>query len=223
MSLQTKLEQFKSSWRHRAGEEVATLIDADNHLLQQILDNKRYVTAGQTFPRHILNDSFGKKFDLGDALNGKTTVITFYRGGWCPYCNLELREYQALLAEFISAGAQVIAISFEKPEVSLLTSEQNSLRFPLLADEQGLLAKELGILFELTNDVKALYQKFGHDLPARNDHTDWRLPVPATYLVGPTGRISVAKVAADYRTRAEPKHLLELVKATHGSMLFEGR
>jgi peroxiredoxin len=223
MSLQTKLEQFKSSWQHRAGADVATLIDTDNQLLQQILDNKRHVTAGQIFPRHILTDSFGKKFDLGAELSGKTTVITFYRGGWCPYCNLELREYQALLAEFNYAGAQVIAISFEKPEVSLLTGEQNSLHFPLLADEQGLLAKELGILFQLTNEVKALYQKFGHDLPARNNDTDWLLPVPATYLVGPTGRISFAKVAADYRTRAEPKHLLELVKATQSSISFEGR
>lgn len=223
MSLQTKLEQFKSSWRHRAGEDVATLIDTDNQLLQQILDNNSHITTGQTFPPHILTDSLGNKFDLGAALSGKTTVITFYRGGWCPYCNLELREYQALLAEFNNAGAQVIAISFEKPEISLLTGEQNSLHFPLLADEQGLLAKELGILFQLTNEVKALYQKFGHDLPARNKETDWRLPVPATYLIGPTGRISFAQIAADYRTRAEPKHLLELVRATDNSISFEVR
>lgn len=222
MSLQMKLDQFKTSWRHRAGDEIAELIDADNQLLQQILQSNHHITAGQVFPPHVLTDIFGQTVDLSLALNGKTTVVTFYRGGWCPYCNLELREYQTLLAQFNQAGAQVIAISFEKPEFSMMTRDQNSIQFPMLSDEQGRLAKELGILFHLTDEVKALYQKFGHDLPARNEHSEWMLPVPATYVIGPNGRIHFASVAADYRTRAEPQHILKLVEAYKHNNLSEG-
>lgn len=202
MALRNDLEAFKTAWLERVGPETAKLVDDDNAALQPLASGAR--KAGAAFPGGALINQTGGLTDLGALIAEGPLVVTFYRGGWCPYCNLELRAYQALLPDFGALGARLVAISPETPDNTLSTAEKNALAFDVLSDANGRLADELGIRFELSEAVRALYQKFGHDLPARNGDDKWSLPMPATYVVAKGGRIALANVDPDYRNRLDP-------------------
>lgn len=202
MALHNDLDAFKTAWLERVGPETARLVDDDNAALQSLADGAR--KAGALFPAATLVNQTGGLTDLGALMAQGPLVVTFYRGGWCPYCNLELRAYQSLLPDFAALGARLVAISPETPDNTLSTAEKNALAFDLLSDAKGQLADALGIRFELSDAVRALYQKFGHDLPARNGDDNWSLPMPATYVVARGGHIALANVDPDYRTRLDP-------------------
>ena len=207
MSLQAELEQFKASWLERVGPDVARLVDDDNASLQGLADRAR--KAGAQFPQALLGNHKGETVDIGHLFAQGPLVVLFYRGGWCPYCNLELRAFQQRLAEIEAHGARLIAITPETPDNSMTTAEKNALSFDVLSDAKGRLADALGIRFELSPAIKALYQKFGHDLPARNGDDVWSLPMPAAYVVEKGGRIAQAFVDPDYRKRLDPAVALD--------------
>nr|WP_246751927.1 peroxiredoxin-like family protein [Bradyrhizobium diazoefficiens] len=131
----------------------------------------------------LANDK-GEQTDLSSLVAGRPLVVVFYRGGWCPYCNLELRAYQAWLSEIKELGARLVAVSPERPDHTSSTAAKNSLGFDVLSDAKGHLADALGIRFELSPQFRELYRKFGHDLPARNGDDAWSLPMPAVYKGG---------------------------------------
>lgn len=210
MTLQNELDHFKTSWLERVGPETAKLVDDDNAALRQLAERAR--GEGDTFPALVLPNHTGGTTDLAQLLAAGPLVVTFYRGGWCPYCNLELRAYQNALPEIAARGARLVAISPETPDNALTTAEKNALAFDVLTDSQGKLAEALGIRFELSPAIKALYQKFGHDLPARNGDDKWALPMPATYVVARGGRIALAHVDPDYRARLDPGLVLECLR-----------
>ncbi|MGY3452603.1 peroxiredoxin-like family protein [Bradyrhizobium sp. USDA 4353] len=203
MSLQTELDAFKTAWTSRVGDDIATLVDTDNAALQALAD--RAIQQGATFPALALPNHKGGITDLAPLIAESAIIVTFYRGGWCPYCNLELRAYQALLPEIAARRARLVAVSPETPDNTLTTAEKNALAFDVLSDTEGRLADALGIRYELSAPIKALYQKFGHDLPVHNGDGRWSLPIPATYVVAKGGRILLAHVSPDYRTRLEPE------------------
>lgn len=211
MTLQTELDRFKASWLDRVGPDTAKLVDDDNAMLRILADGAR--KAGDVFPAVALTNQTGGTTDLAQLLANGPLVVTFYRGGWCPYCNLELRAYQNALPEITALGARLVAISPETPDNTLSTADKNALAFDVLSDTQGRLADALGIRFELSPAIKALYQKFGHDLPARNGDDKWSLPMPATYVVAKGGRIALAHVEPDYRKRMEPSRALDALRA----------
>ncbi len=202
MPLQTELDDFKATWTGRVGPAVAEMMEADNaSLLPQAA---KALKAGDRFPGLTLSDQLGRPVDLAALAVVGPLVITFYRGGWCPYCNLELRAYQKALPEFERLGVRLIAVTPETPDNALTTSEKNDLAFSVLSDDRGRLADALGIRFELSEAVKAYFVKAGHDLPARNGDDRWSLPMPATYVVEKGGRIALAFVDPDYRKRLDP-------------------
>ena len=168
--------------------------------------------VGDTLPDATLNDATGSPVALSALLAHGPLIINFYRGGWCPYCNLELKAYQDMLPEITELGANLVAISPEKPDNSLTTAEKNELTFPVLSDAGNSFAKSLGLVFELTGDLKALYEGFGLDLPNANAGSGWTLPIPAVYVVGTDGKILFADVDLDYRRRAEPSDALAVLK-----------
>jgi peroxiredoxin len=202
MTLQSELDTFKSAWLERVGPETAKLVEEDNFSLQSLAAVA--LKAGDRFPAAILTDQLGRKVDLKVLTNDQSLIVTFFRGGWCPYCNLELRAYQKVLPEIEALGAKLIAVTPETPDNSLSTAEKNDLSFAVLSDTKGRLADALGIRFELSPAIRALYEKFGHDLPARNGDDRWSLPIPATFVVGKGGVIAFASVDADYRKRLDP-------------------
>lgn len=211
MTLQLELERFKSSWLDRVGQDVAKLVDGDNAALQALAATAR--KAGDRFPAMVLYDQLGRKVDLGALAAAQPLIVTFYRGGWCPYCNLELRAYQKKLAEIEARGAALVAVTPETPDDTLSTAEKNDLSFPVLCDPMGRLADALGIRFELTPAIRALYRKFGHDLTVRNGEERWSLPMPATFVVAKGGVIAHAFVDPDYRRRLDPAIAIAMLGA----------
>jgi peroxiredoxin len=214
MSLQTELAQFRSAWEARVGEQIARLIGGDIEDLRAsgILDQT--ARAGEAFPEAPhLRDAMDRPFDLAALIAEKPVVLTFYRGGWCPYCNLELRAYQARLAEIEAMGAALVAVSPERPDHSLSTAEKNDLRFAVLSDIGGELASALGIRFTLSEAVRPFYEKAGHALPDRNGDGSWALPMPASFVIARGGRIALAAIEPDYRKRLEPRAALEALHA----------
>ncbi|MEP2989224.1 MAG: peroxiredoxin-like family protein [Parasphingorhabdus sp.] len=162
------------------------------------------LAVGDRLPDATLSDATGQSVSLSD-LNAKgPLVITFYRGGWCPYCNLELKAYQNSLGEISNLGGQLIAISPEKPDNSLTTIEKNALTFPVLTDTGNELAKAMGIAFELPAGLQELFTNFGLKLDEVNADTGWALPVPATFVVDGRGQIILADVDIEYTRRLEP-------------------
>jgi peroxiredoxin len=211
MSLRSELDTFKNAWLERVGPDTAKLVDQDNLALQALASNA--LRVGDSFPAMFLKNQLGEDLDLRELADIQPLVVTFYRGGWCPYCNLELRAYQKALPEIEALGARLVAITPETPDNSLSTAEKNDLSFPVLSDAKGLLSEALGIRFELSPAIQALYQKFGHDLPARNGDDRWSLPMPATFVVEKGGVIAFAFVDPDYRKRLEPDAAVDVLRS----------
>ncbi len=189
MSLQTELDAFQAAWKQRAGGDVAATIAGDNDALLRSGLVERALRAGAKFPDLTLANARGGQTRIYDVLARGPLVVTFYRGGWCPYCNLELRAYQSALIDIHALGAELIAISPEAPDHTFSTAEKNDLKFEILSDVNGALENALGIRFDVSDPIVALYKRFGHDLPAHNGDGRWSLPVPATYVLDRDGRI----------------------------------
>jgi peroxiredoxin len=210
MTLQTQLDTFKTTWLERVGPDIAKLVDDDHAVLQALA--ARALKAGDRFPAIVLRDQMNRAIDLGQLAATQSLIVTFYRGGWCPYCNLELRAYQQALPDIEALGAKLVAVSPETPDNTLSTAEKNDLTFPVLSDAKGRLADALGIRFELSPAIHALYEKFGHDLAARNGDDRWSLPMPATFVVAKGGVIAHASVDPDYRRRLDPAVAIDVLR-----------
>ncbi len=213
MPLNTELDSYRAGWEARVGQETARLIAGDIEALRAsgILD--RAARAGDLVPatNHLL-DAHGRPFDLTALIAAGPVVLTFYRGGWCPYCNLELRAFQAALLAIRAAGGTLVAVSPERPDHSLSTAEKNDLAFPVLSDVGGRLAAALGIRFALSDAVRPFYEKAGHALPDRNGDGGWALPIPATFVIDRGGRIALASIEPDYRRRLAPDVAVEALR-----------
>ncbi len=213
MSLPTDLQNHQSGWEGRVGPDLARLFASDIESLRVGGLLEKAAKPGDRFPAapHLLG-SHGQAFDLNALMAAKPVVLTFYRGGWCPYCNLELRAYQALLPEIHALGAELVAVSPELPDHSLSTAQKNDLSFTVLSDVNGALASALGIRFELSDAVRPYYEKAGHALPTRNGDGLWALPMPATFVVAKGGQIHSAFIEPDYRKRLDPQEALAALR-----------
>ncbi len=186
--------------------EAAAELDA-----QGVGDNA--LKAGDMMPDVKLTDTMGNSTSSGTLYAHSPAIITFYRGGWCPYCNLELKAYQNLLNDITALGTTLAAVTPEKPDNSLSTIEKNQLSFPVLTDTANNFAKQIGLMFELPKKLQTVYNSFGMDLAALNDKSGWTLPIPATFVVAKGGKIILADVNRDYRLRLEPSEAIEALKS----------
>lgn len=193
-------------------EALAIMMEAAEQLDAQGVGDHA-LNVGDVFPEMILTDQNGDSVNTKNLFANGPAIITFYRGGWCPYCNLELKAYQDLLGEIKDAGGTLTAITPEKPDNSLSTIEKNMLSFAVLTDSENALASALGIKFELPEKLQTVYNGFGMDLAALNDNSGWTLPIPATFVVDKAGRIILADVNRDYRLRLEPGEALAALKS----------
>ncbi len=208
-ALQQDLDAFRAEWARKAPEEAQTLIADQIAALEGDGAEARILPMGALLPDLTLPDATGRPRALRDF---GPAVIVFYRGGWCPYCNLQLRAWQKRLPDLAARGLALVAISPQQPDHSLSTTERNALTFPVLSDSEDKAGQAFGVSFALPEELIALYRRFGHDLPAVNGPAGWRLPMPATFLVGPDGRIHFARAEADYRRRVDPDAVLALVE-----------
>jgi peroxiredoxin len=207
-TLQSQLADFKASFKTRATpERVATMETATEQLRASGIE-RTALQVGQRAPQLSLPNAKGEPINLAQLWQQGPLIVVFYRGGWCPYCNLELRAWQQLLPQVKAQGAQLIAISPQTPDNSLSTREKNELAFEVLSDSSLQAAEGFGIAFDMPKELVDLYVSVGHDLPKTNGNGRWALPVPATYVIDRSGIIQYANVDADYRNRAEPAQVL---------------
>jgi peroxiredoxin len=172
---------------------------------------QRAKKAGDTAPEFTLRDPDGKPVSSRDLLAKGPLVVSFYRGVWCPYCNLELQALQEALPEIAARGASLVAISPQTTPNSRKSQRDNKLSFPILSDVRSEVADAFGIRFALPDELVALYKSFKNDLPTFNDDPSWVLPMPARYVIARDGVIAYAEVNPDYTHRPDPFELLPVL------------
>ncbi len=208
MSLKEKLDAFKTKSGARLPEEAKKIMDdAAEKLADQGLE-KSALTAGDKIPDFTLKNTAGKDVNVYDLLGQGPLIINFYRGSWCPYCNLELKAYQELLPQIKEKGGSIISISPDLPEVSSALAEKLALGFDLLSDLNHQVARQFGLVFTLDDRLLSLYKEWGMDLAMAQGNESGELPFPATFVVDREGTILYAQVSSDYTKRLEPAEAL---------------
>ncbi|EAR26053.1 hypothetical protein A20C1_09239 [marine actinobacterium PHSC20C1] len=211
----TLTQQLKERADATAAKKSAEDLDILNNSVRLVDDAgivNNALKVGENAPDFALTDATGNTVRLTELLDAGPVVIAFYRGAWCPYCNLELKALQEMLPEFRAAGATLIAISPQTPDESLSTEEKHNLQFPVLSDSELTAINGFGLLHPVDDATKEYYEKSGYDLVKSNGSTGWQLPLPATYVIAPDRSISYAFVNADYKLRAEPADVLAIVQ-----------
>ncbi len=169
--------------------------------------------VGDAAPDFGLPSVKGGETRLSDLLRNGPVVLNFYRGGWCPFCNLEFRALNQRLPEIQSLGATLIGVSPETPDNSLTTAEKHALEFEVLSDVGNIVARDYGLLTSVSEEMRPLYTEWGIDVPAVNGDDSHELPVPATYVIDTHGIIRASYVNKDYTTRMEPSDIVAALKA----------
>ena len=213
MSLKQQLAEYRAGWFERVPAERQAIMERHIAGLRDGLA-KSALKTGDGAPAIVLGNARGDTVDVGALLKNGPVIVSFYRGGWCPYCNFELRAFQQILRQIEAAGATLVAISPEKPDDTLSTAEKNALSFEVLSDVGQKVGRAFGLVYDFSDELKSAYKEFGIDIPGKNGAEDWALPISATYVVDRDGTIIYAYTDADYRDRAEPADVLEVLKKT---------
>jgi len=168
--------------------------------------------VGDTAPDFSLPNVTGGTLNLKKLLADGPVVLSFYRGGWCPFCNLEFHALQASLPEIQSLGARLVGVTPETPDNALSTKEKHALEFYVLSDLGNVIARHYGLLMEVYEELRPLYREWGIDLPAANGDESHELPIPATYVIDREGVIRAAYVNRNYTRRMEPADIIAALK-----------
>ena len=172
------------------------------------------LSVGDEAPDFELSDATGRRVRLSKLLRDGPVVLAFYRGDWCPYCNLTLRTWQERLGDLTSAGGRLVAISPQRPSNALSITEKHELAFPVLSDETQDVIRAFKLHFDLPAMLKDLYgNAWGLDLTQQNADGSWSLPVPGTFVIDRDRRIRFAFVSTDYRVRAEPDDVVAALRS----------
>jgi peroxiredoxin len=213
MSIATKLAVIKQSALKKAPPHIIDTLASAISKLEGSGLTKSALQVGQQIPEFNLPDATGNMVSSTTLLAKGPLLVSFYRGGWCPYCNVELRALQSHLKEFQRTGVTLVAISPQMPDHSLSTQEKAGLQYPVLSDVGNQLARKFGIVYQLDENLRSIYQKLGVDLEAQNGGKAIELPVPATYLVDSKGTVRNAFIDVDYTKRLEPTMALSWIDA----------
>lgn len=209
--LEKKLSERRESAKNRISPEILSkMLEATQSLKNSELEKEAF-NIGDKIEDTILLNNLGDKVSIMDVLGKQPAIISFYRGTWCPYCNLELSTYNELLKD--KNKIKMIAISPERPESSI---NVENLNFEVLSDIDNKFAKKLNLTFDITETIEDIYDGFGINLEKSQGKKSRLLPIPATYIIDSSGVIVYAYIDADYTKRAEPKDVidkyLELIK-----------
>jgi peroxiredoxin len=164
----------------------------------------RALGTGDQAPNFTLPDAAGQPQTLAHLLENGPVVLTFYRGNWCPYCNVQLRAYQQALPELASHGATLVAISPQTPDYTSLTASEKELTFPVLSDVGNHVARQYGLAYGVGTEVADALFSVGIDLAAHNGTADHELPLTATFVIDTDGAIIWAEVIANFKDRPDP-------------------
>ncbi len=211
--LAEELESRRVASDGRTSEARAAVMARSLEVLEESRIAAHALRVGDIAPDFVLPDASGRDVRLSDLLGIGPVAVSFYRGAWCPYCNIELRALQEALDRFLDVGATLVAISPNLPDGSMTVVERHGLEFPVLSDVGNSIASEFGLVFRVQDDLVAEYRDMGIDVGRSNGGTEWEIPLPATYVVDQDQTIVYAFVDADYRKRAEPADVIAAIEA----------
>jgi peroxiredoxin len=213
MSLQLQLDALTAKLRAMVPAERLAVVDlAAEELIHSGLAN-RALKAGDHAPSFELPDGDGMLWRPDHLLRGGPLVIVFFRGRWCAYCNAQLSALQEIHPKVAEAGASLVAISPQTQKHSYMTRDMHKLRFPVLSDQGNQVARNFGLVYRLSPELQAMYESIMTKLPGYNGDQSWELPLAATYVMQPDGKILWARVDADWRHRPEPEEILKVLNA----------
>ncbi|MEL7120942.1 MAG: peroxiredoxin-like family protein [Bacteroidota bacterium] len=209
-SYQEELEQLVGQLEGMLPAAQFSVFNNDAVQLAKEYEHVLKVKVGDKTPIFALSNAIGQTVNLQDLLNEGAVVVTFYRGTWCPYCNLQLRQLQHLLPQFKEAGAQLVAISPQTPDHSLSMKEKNELEFHVLSDPGNEVARQFTTVFKYGDAPLQAMADLGYDFNSFYSDDSGEIPVPATFVISKKGIITyAASEGGDYRLRPEPKAILE--------------
>ena len=208
MSLNNQLNALTAKLRAMVPADRLAVVDrfAEDLVKSGLADHA--LKAGDQAPSFEVPDGHGMLWRSEDLLRGGPLVIVFYRGRWCAYCNAQLSALQEIHPKVATAGASLVVISPQTQKHSYMTRDMHKLRFPVLSDQGNQVARGFGLVYRLPPELQAMYESIMTKLPGYNGDQSWELPLAATYVVQPDGKISWARIDADWRRRPEPEELL---------------
>ncbi|OPF82625.1 alkyl hydroperoxide reductase [Streptomyces antioxidans] len=212
MSLQDRLDDLKAQGEPTMPDGV---VDAFHRGTAELIASgqaRHALKAGDAAPAFALADSDGNDVSSRDLLARGPLVLTFYRGVWCPYCNLDLQALEDEAARIRGLGATLAAISPQTQPNSRRSRRENHLSFPILSDTGSRVAQSFGLRFELPDYLRGTYKSLGVDLAHINGEPSWTLPMPARYVITPDSAIAYAEVNPDYTRRPDPTELLPVLE-----------
>jgi len=210
--LREKIAEYDAAKAERVPAEVLQTMAGATQQLVDLGIADRSLKTGDRVPDFTLPNHLGEQRRMSELLAQSVVVLNFYRGGWCPYCNMELHALQQALPDIAATGANLVAISPELPDKATDTQARHALEFDVLSDVGNRVTEAFGLTFELPEQLRPIYTKLGIDVPAFNGDDSFVLPVPATYVVDSDGVIRHHFVNVDYTQRLEPDDLLRVLR-----------
>jgi peroxiredoxin len=212
-TLKSSIDTFMQSVAKHAPPEVLAGLGAEIKTLAESGIARQALQVGAKAPDFTLPDAHGKPVTLSALLAKGPAVVTFYRGGWCPFCDLQLRAYQGVLGAIHDLGAELVAISPQTPDYALSDVEKKQLTFPVLTDKGNHVAREFKLVFALSDALRKLQTHFGSVLPKFNGDDSWELPMPGTFVLDRHGVVRFASVDPNWMVRVEPTAILDALRA----------
>jgi peroxiredoxin len=217
MSTKTQIPSFKEGLqelRVNLGKmlpaEALKVFDNDAMALEAKHTSILKLNKGDKTPDFSLSNAIGETVKLSNLLKNGKVVLTFYRGSWCPYCNLQLSQYQQALSEIKALGSQLVAISPQTPDESLNIKQKNELQFEVLSDNGNIVAGQYTTVFKYGDTPTNVMTELGFDFDAHYADDSREIPVPAVFVIEQNGIISFAKSeGGDYRNRVETEEIIQ--------------
>ena len=211
--LQDQLDGITASTRNLVQPERLAIGErAVEELLLSGIE-KRILPVGATAPAFELSDFSGRKVRSADLLALGPVILNFFRGRWCPYCVTELETWRDLYPALRERGALVVGLSPQTQRQSDFTASQHTIPFPLLVDARCAVAENFGLVWTVPEYLQKYYRSILVNIPFVNGDESWRLPLPATYVLGQDGKVLYAEAHADFRVRPEPEDVLRVLPA----------
>lgn len=170
------------------------------------------VKVGSAVPDAEIKTVKGEAVRLKDIINNVKTVLIFYRGGWCPYCNLHLSEIQQVEGEIIGLGYKIIAVSMDSPAVLSNTFEKQNINYELYSDSKAEACKAFGIAFRVEDEYIAKLKSYDMDIEALSGESHHILPVPSVFIIDEKGIIKFQYINPNYKERINGALLLSAAK-----------
>ncbi|HWE87481.1 MAG TPA: peroxiredoxin-like family protein [Terracidiphilus sp.] len=215
-SLQDHLDEITANTRHLVQPERLAIGEKAVEKLFASGIEERVLPIGSAAPAFALKDASGKLVRSADLLATGPLIIKFFRGRWCPYCMTELETWRDLYGQLRERGGVMVAVGPQVERQSDFMAGQHGLPFPVLTDPGNKIAAQFGLVWSLPDNLREYYRSILVNIPFMNGDQSWTLPLPATYVISPAGRVVFAEAHADFRVRPEPEEVIAAAFAALG-------